>query len=154
MRHMYVFVFAIILSCNGQKKATTDKEGALNDGTGKLTMVLEDNYSGLGTPETLIIKDSKSLRRFFMKVNRTRKPGLPLPEVDFSKEIVLIHCFGEQPLGRQVSLSVVDENEHELILRSLTAKKKGKPPSSVIVSPFKVYKMPLTSKKITFQEER
>ncbi|MBD1262791.1 hypothetical protein HZY62_19495 [Maribacter polysiphoniae] len=131
-----------------------EKGVALNESAGKLTMVLHDNYSGSSSPETLIIKDSKSLKKFFIQVNKTRKPGLPVPEVDFTKEMVLIHCSGEQPLGRQITLAVADENEYELIVRSSIEKKKGRTTSSVIVSPFRVYKMPLTSKKITFQKER
>ncbi|PWK21920.1 hypothetical protein LX92_03272 [Maribacter polysiphoniae] len=154
MRYLSIFIFTIIFSCNGQKKAAMEKGVALNESAGKLTMVLHDNYSGSSSPETLIIKDSKSLKKFFIQVNKTRKPGLPVPEVDFTKEMVLIHCSGEQPLGRQITLAVADENEYELIVRSSIEKKKGRTTSSVIVSPFRVYKMPLTSKKITFQKER
>ncbi|MBD0778822.1 hypothetical protein HPE56_13545 [Maribacter sp. ANRC-HE7] len=129
-----------------------EKGEALNKGTEKLTMVLQDNYSGSSSPETLIIKDRETLKKFFIQVNKTRKPGLPVPEVDFTKEMVLIHCSGEQPLGRQVMLSITDGNEHELILGTSIEEKKGKSNSPTIVSPFKVYKMPLTSKKIIFQK--
>ena len=153
MRYLSIFIFTIIFSCNGQKKAAMEKGESLKGSAGKLTLILQDNYSGSSNQETLIIKDSKSLKKFFMQVNKTRKPGLPVPEVDFTKEMVLIHCSGEQPLGRQITLAVADENEHELIVRSLIEKKKGKTSSSVIVSPFRVYKMPLTAKKITFQKE-
>ena len=130
------------------------KGGSLNESGERLTMVLQDNYSGSNSEETLIIKDSKSLKKFFIQVNKTRKPGLPVPEVDFTKEMVLIHCSGEQPLGRQIRLSVANENEHEIIVRSSVEKKKVKTTSSVIVSPFRVYKMPLTSKDISFKKER
>lgn len=130
-----------------------EKGESLKGSAGKLTLVLQDNYSGSSNQETFIIKDGKSLKKFFIQVNKTRKPGLPLPEVDFTKEMVLIHCSGEQPLGRQITLAVADENEHELIVRSSIEKKKGKTSSSVIISPFKVYKMPLTAKKIIFQKE-
>ncbi|MGB5434405.1 MAG: hypothetical protein WBM98_00835, partial [Maribacter sp.] len=120
MRYLWVIVFAVILSCNGQKKAAMEKGEGSNNAIASPTLVLQDNYSGGLAADTLIIKDRKSLQKFFSKVNRTRKPGLPLPVVDFTKEMILIYCSGEQPLGNQVSLSLVEENDQELILKTTT----------------------------------
>lgn len=132
-----------------------EKEEGSQNAMATPTLVLQDNYSGGIAPDTLIIKDRKSLQKFFSKVNRTRKPGLPLPEVDFTKEMILIYCSGEQPLGNAVSLSVVEENDQELILKTTTVEtRKEKSASTALVSPFSVYRMPLTNKRISFKEEQ
>ena len=154
MRYLSLFIFAIILSCNGQKKASMDNGGELKGDSEKLTLLLEDNYSGSEVAETLVIKDEKALRNFYSKINRTRKPRIPVPQVDFTKEMILIHCIGEQTNGTQASLSVVEENDQQMIIRTSVAKAQKSAASSALISPFSVYKMPLTQKEVTFKKEQ
>ncbi len=153
MRYLSLFIFAIILSCNGQKKAAMKDKNDMNVGSEKLTLLLQDNYSGSNVEETLVIRDEKALRSFYSKLNRTRKPGIPIPEVDFTKEMILIHCIGEQTNGTQASLSVAEENDQEMIIRTSVAKAQKSSTSSALISPFSVYKMPLTSKEISFKAQ-
>lgn len=152
MRYFSLFILIIILSCNGQKKTATKDKNDINVGNGKLILLLQDNYSGSDVEETIIIKDEKALGSFFSKINRTRKPGLPVPEVDFTKEMILIHCMGEQINGEHATLSVEEENEKEVIISTFIEKLKKSGTSSAFTSPFSVYKMPLTQKEITFKE--
>ena len=154
MRYLSLFIFAIILSCNGQKKAALDNGEDMKAGSEKLSLLLQDNYSGSEVEETLIIKDAKALQRFYSKINRTRKPGLPVPDVDFTKEMILVHCSGEQINGKQALLSVIAENEKEVIISTSIEKSKKSDASSALISPFSVYKMPLTQKEITFKKEQ
>ena len=153
MRYLSLFIFAIILSCNGQKKAAMKDKNDINVGNEKLTLILQDNYSGSEFEETMIIKDAKALQRFYSKINRTRKPGLPVPEVDFTKEMILIYCSGEQVNGKQVTLSIEEENDFELIIRTSVKKTQKSSTSAALISPFSVYKMPLTSKEISFKSQ-
>ncbi|MGB5497450.1 MAG: hypothetical protein WBM77_00815 [Maribacter sp.] len=150
---MSLFIFAIILSCNGQKKAAMKDKNDMNMGNEKLTLLLQDNYSGSDVAETLVIKDVKALKSFYSKINKTRKPGLPVPEVDFTKEMILVHCSGEQKNGKQALLSVEEENEEEVIITTSVKKSKKSSTSSAIISPFSIYKMPLTSKEISFKAQ-
>ena len=153
MRYLSLLIFAIILSCNGQKKAAMKDNSGMNEGGEKLTLLLQDNYSGTDVAETLVIRDIKALKRFYSKINRTRKPGLPVPEVDFTKEMILIHCIGEQTNGKQATLFVEEENDSEVIISASIEKSKKSVTSSALISPFSVYKMPLTQKEITFKKE-
>ena len=156
MRYLSLFIFAIILSCNGQKKAAMKDKNDKNVGNEKLTLLLLDNYSGTDVAETLVIKDVKALKSFYSKINRTRKPGIPVPEVDFKKEMILIHCSGEQTKGKHALLSVIEENGKEVIINVSTSVEKSEKSvsSSALISPFSVYKMPLTQKEITFKKEQ
>ena len=154
MRYLSLFIFAIILSCNGQKKAAMKDKNDLNVGNEKLTLILQDNYSGTDVAETLIITDAKELKSFYSKINRTRKPGLPVPEVDFTKEMILVHCSGEQMNGKHATLSIVEENDLEVIIRTSVKKTQKSDISSALISPFSVYKMPITPKKIIFKREQ
>ena len=67
MRYLSLFIFAIILSCNGQKKAAMKDKNGMNGGSEKLTLLLQDNYSGSDVAETLVIKDVKALKKFLFK---------------------------------------------------------------------------------------
>ena len=154
MRYLPLFIFAIILSCNGQKKTAMKDKNDMEAGKEKLTLLLQDNYSGMDVAETLVIKDVKALNSFDSKINRTRKPGIPVPEVDFTKEMILIHCSGEQMDGTQVTLSVEEENDLEVIIRTSVKKTQKSGTSSALISPFSVYKMPLTQKEVTFKKEQ
>ena len=118
----------------------------------KLTLLMQDNYSGTDVAETLIIRDIKALKSFYSKINRTRKPGIPVPEVDFAKEMILVHCSGEQTNGKQAMLSVEEENDSEVIISTSVEKSKKSGTSSALISPFSVYKMPLTQKDISFKK--
>ena len=125
----------------------------LNVDNEKLTLILQDNYSGSDVAETLIIRDAKALKSFYSKINRTRKPGLPVPEVDFTKEMILIHCSGEQTNGEQATLSIEEENKKEVIISTSHEKSEKSDTSSALISPFSVYKMPLTQKVISFKKK-
>lgn len=151
MRYLSLFIFAIILSCNGQKKAAMNDKNDMNVGNEKLTLLLQDNYSGSDVAETLVIRDVKALKSFYSKINRTRKPGLPIPEVDFTKEVILVHCSGEQTNGKHALLSVTAENEKQVIVRTSVDKSEKSSAFSALISPFSVYKMLLTSKEIIFK---
>ena len=153
MRFLSLFIFALILSCNGQKKAAMKDKNDMNEGSEKLTLLLQDNYSGSDVAETLVITDAKELKSFYSKINRTRKPGLPVPEVDFTKEMILVHCSGEQTNGKHALLSVMEENEKEVIISTSLEKSEKSGTSSALISPFSGYKMPLTQKEITFKKE-
>lgn len=141
-------VFAIILSCNGQRKVVKNSEN--NGDDAPLTLILQDNYSGIDSSGTMIIKDSKALKSFYSKVNKTRKPGLPVPEIDFSKEMVLVLCSGTQNKGSLPSLKLKKETEDEIIFRTVQKTDGSKSVSTASISPFCIYKMPMTSKAIRF----
>lgn len=143
-----------MLSCNGQKKIADQKNSDAEERL--LTLIAQDSYSGADSTETIVITNAKALKLFYARVNRTRKPGLPVPEVDFSKEIIVIHCSNEEIKNNEQRLSVLKETDTEMILgHSEKVIKDNRESSSInnaLVNPFFVYKMPLTDKKVSFQK--
>lgn len=149
IQYILLGLLAVFISCNGQKKPAmeSDKEGGIDE----LTLVLQDNYAATDSAETLVVRDEATLRKFFSKINRTRKPGIPLPEVDFSKEMVIIYCAGLQSGGVVPSLTMLAETEAGMVMGLEQKKIKGDKVSTASISPFSVYKMPVTKKEITFK---
>ncbi len=113
-----------------------------------MELILQDDYSGAVAEETLLIKNQKSLESFFSKINKTRKPGLPVPEIDFEKDMLLIWCAGETTAAN-TGLVFQKETAESFFISKLKAKHISK--TTAITSPFRIYKLPLSDKKITIE---
>ena len=151
MKQGLLFLLLVIATCNGQKKMTDNATQEENqEPEAGLKWVASDSYSGTDQAETLIIKDAKGLQKFYSQVNRSRKPGLPVPEIDFSKEMVIVRCSGKTDNGTLPHLYVREETEGELVLGIRNTDKKYD--SSAITTPFSVYRMPVTEKEIVTKE--
>lgn len=142
-----VIMMFLLLSCNGQKKVSEEKD--MKNQTAGLELLHSDANSGAEDSETLIITNTKALKSFYSKVNRTRKPGLPIPDVDFEKEMVIITCSGPRTDGSLPLLKFREETDSQIMLE--TTVKTGPANSQGTTSPFSLYKMPLTDKEIVFE---
>ena len=142
--HTFVILMLVLSSCKGQKNTNASN----NVGTPKMELIMQDNYSGYEVEETLVIRDKKSLESFFGQINRTRKPGLRIPEIDFEKEMLFVWCAGEG-LGHAPELSIKNETKEAYVLSKGNERKKTE--TTALISPFKIYKLPVSSKKIVFE---
>lgn len=140
---MLLLLASCLLSCKAQQKMAGEEME-------NLILVTSDGYSGIAEYEVMLIKDTKSLNKFYSQVNKTRKPGLPVPMLDFSKEMAIVVCLGEQKGERTPQLSQLSETEEErTIAIELSDSEKTE---SYISYPFYVYKLPISSKAINFQK--
>ncbi len=114
----------------------------------EMELIVQDNYSGAEEEELLTIKTQKELSSFFAKINRTRKPGLPLPVVDFTKDFLIVWCAGEA-YSQTPTLALKKETDKELIFEKKRTRKKTA--SEAVVSPFSIYKLPIRNKKIVLE---
>lgn len=140
---LIVLVGSLQSSCTSQK--TSVLQETQND---TMELVLQDDYSGMVEEGILVIKDEKSLKRFFSKINRTRKPGLEIPAVDFTREMLVVWCPGETQnpyQGLQFKNETTDVYTLEKINPSTNVKQ------SAIISPFMVYKFPLSNKRVVVE---
>ena len=132
-----------LLSCKSQNST-----GVNSENTAKMELILEENYSESDEEQLVVIKNQKGLEEFFGKVNRTRKPGIPIPQIDFGKDMLLVWCGGEK-VSFPTELQFQDTPNGILVQRNIITKKVLE--QNAIVNPFKIYKMPITSKSINFQ---
>ncbi|WP_027077532.1 hypothetical protein [Maribacter antarcticus] len=113
-----------------------------------MELILQDGYSGEVVEEVIMIKNQKSLESFFSKINQTRKPGLPLPKIDFDKNMLLVWCEGETAAA-SLGLVLKNETAKSYIISKLNSKSNVN--NTAITSPFRVYKLPLSDKKIVIK---
>ncbi|MEM8847976.1 MAG: hypothetical protein AAGD17_12810 [Bacteroidota bacterium] len=154
MKYITLQVYFIILltqvSCKSQNQSVV-KDDFQNDS--KITLIDTNDYSGIYEAETTVIRDMKSLSKFYAQVNKMRKPGLPVPTIDFSKYTVLAICAGEQKPDTKMVASIADENENTLLinLRSQKNTESGDVTITVITHPFYLYQIPFTEKTVEFK---
>ncbi|WP_158976782.1 hypothetical protein [Cellulophaga sp. L1A9] len=139
----YVILFFFIVSCSAQKSTKTAMEHQKG-----LELLLSDFHSNVTTPQILIIEEVASLRAFFATVNKTRKPGLAFPSVDFSKERILIYACGEQYGTALPQLTVLKEDHQELVINC--SFKEQLTTTEAIASPFAMYKIKKSPENIRF----
>jgi len=117
-----------------------------------LTLILSDNYGGAETEQLIVIRDNKALKKFFSKVNMTRKPGLQIPEIDFNTEMVVIYCNGKTTDINTPVLNRVEDNDDKMVFSRVADSNQKKDVSTAVLMPFHLYKMPLTEKEITLSK--
>ena len=149
---MKVFLFLVLglsISCKSQEKAAEVTAEELSQE--ELTLLLSDNYGGTETAEIQVIRDTKSLIKFFAEINKTRKPGLPLPEIDFNKEMLLVYCHGKTQLKTIPGLFVREETDQEKVLGVMELENAVTATDSAIKFPFSLYKLPLSEKQFVLR---
>lgn len=148
MKYYLIGILFVLIACNGQKKASVENSvGQLKSDT-PLEFILQDEYGSFEVEETMVIKDEKRLKSFYAKINKTRKPGLSVPDIDFSKEMVIVHCSGAQNQSGIPILTYHKETTTQVLLEH----KIEKGTTAVKTNPFCVYKLPLTEKEIVVEK--
>lgn len=138
-----IIFFLFQMSCAPLNNASIEKSR-----DGSMELVVRDNYSGLIEEELLVIREQKSLLAFFSKINKTRKPGLSIPVVDFTKDMLVIWCSGETQ-NPNTGLKIKKETSKRYILSKRNPNTKAY--NSAIISPFIVYKLPLSNRGIVIE---
>lgn len=149
MKLGYTFFLLLIavLACKSQK----DGVSATDQDSPVLKMLMSDSYGGTAAEELMVIRDQGTLDKFFIKVNKTRKPGIKPPYVDFSKDLVLIYCSGETKREKLPELYPVEDEKQRIVLTKKRIETSDNQDGSAVLMPFGLYIMPLTDKEIILQ---
>ncbi|TDS13418.1 hypothetical protein DFQ03_2705 [Maribacter caenipelagi] len=146
-KYSICFFLLVIIQLNSCKGTAQNNVQESNDMG--MELILNENYSGFEQEEYLLIKNQKELNAFYGKINRTRKPGLTPPLIDFTTEMILIWC-GDSAASNYVNLKLSEDDEFLKIhkLKSKTSKEESK----LVVSPFSMYKLPLSTKSLKIEK--
>lgn len=117
--------------CKGQQNNLESKSNSLQ-------LIVEDNYGGSELEEILVLRNQKDLMNYFSILNRSRKPGFPVPEIDFTKEMVIAWSPGEMNDNSQLQIKSV--NNKNLIVEKRLIASKNLP--TTVIRPIHIYKLP------------
>lgn len=150
IKHFFLIASICLLSCKAQKSANSTV-GEHIDG---LTLIEHQNFTNIDSFKTRVIRDTKTLGKFYKQINKTRKPGLPVPMVDFSKDMLILVCLGEQHGEKTIQLSKLKETDQEMFIALDVQNISIEEEISIqpVYFPFYLYKMPLVDKAVVFQK--
>ncbi|WP_350288819.1 hypothetical protein [uncultured Croceitalea sp.] len=146
MKFVLMAIVILTSSCKNQKGLVVTDESQDNS----LTLLVQDGYFFTDSIETSVVRDEKTLKSFFARVNRTRKPGLPVPKINFEEEMVLVVCMGEQKTTAMPYLKLI-ESDNQKIKVGIAVQNETETENTVVSYPFCVYKMPSSESEIIFK---
>lgn len=137
-----------LVSCKAQNQGASP----VGENIEGLALIENQNFTNIDSFETRVIRDTKSLNKFYSQINKTRKPGLPVPMVDFSKDMLVLVCLGEQQGEKTTVLSKLKETDQEMSI-AIEVHNVSEEDMSIqpIYFPIYLYKMPLVDKSLYFQ---
>ena len=153
MKYGIILLLFISIACKGQKSKADGTEAQAGP-LPELTLLMTDNYGGTEAEELLVIRSNKELQVFFTGVNKTRKPGLTPPEIDFTKEMVVVYCSGKNGNSTIEGLKTMTNEDKHITLISSKLEKKDTPAITAVTMPFGLYKMPITEKEIILHSKK
>ncbi len=125
LRQYILFIFSVIFigslaSCKTNKntsaKDSKTKKMLVKDNV-PFTILLQNGHSNIAEKKNIVFKDEKSLNAIYSKINSTRKPGLPIPVVDFSKTMVLGLFMGTKSSGGySIHINSIESNNKEIVV--------------------------------------
>ncbi|MBT8235541.1 MAG: hypothetical protein KJO04_05075 [Bacteroidia bacterium] len=155
MKRMLLVLVTILLivSCKSQKKTGNEESGEGAD-MPSLSLIASDLYGGAEEEVFEVIRDQASLQKFYRKVNMTRKPGLPVPQIDFSKNMAVLYCSGSTNDIELPEMYISEQNDKEMYLeKAKFYAKDSTVQSTATVTPFGLYLLPLTDKQVIFSQK-
>lgn len=146
-KYSICLLLAAIIQLNSCK-STAQSNLQESDDVG-MELILNENYSGFEQEEYFLIKSQKELSAFYGKINRTRKPGLTPPIIDFDTEMILVWC-GDSSATNYANFELHEKDKFIELhkLKSKTFKEESK----LVVSPFSMYKLPLSPKSLKIRK--
>lgn len=118
-----------------------------------LTLLLADRYGGAEEEGLEVIRSRDGLQKFFARINRTRKPGLPVPEVDFEKTLVLAYFPGSTRDTLVPELYAMKSEAGSLDIGVKNKETDQAAGTTAVLTPFALYRMPMTKKDIRLRQQ-
>ena len=150
-----IFLGFLLSACNAAKQKDADTMNNKNTEKGKdypYEVLIQDSHGGYDQPQILVIREPMALQDIYGKINMTRKPGFPYPEVDFEIEMIIALCMGKKTTGGySIGIDSMDEGSDTLLIRVRETEPEGMA-AAVISQPFCLIKLPATNKKIVFEK--
>lgn len=145
-----LLILLLIFACRGQMVEATSKSESKADSV-SMDLIQEDLYGGSQEKTLEVFKDQESLKKFYAQLNKSRKPGLRAPSVDFDEVMLLLYCPGNttEILDMEAASLLIKEENLEF---QPPAQANQEFTNSALLQPFYLYKLPLDERQIVLKE--
>jgi hypothetical protein len=117
------------------------------------TVLLDGSHSNMKEQKNLVVHDKNELQRILGMINSTRKPGIPMPDIDFNEKTVLFLNAGESSTGgTSIAVDKILQQKDKLVV--VVGGKSPKPGdfvATVITQPFTMVSFNKTELPIVFK---
>lgn len=141
----FIFISIVVTSCATQNK-NLKKEVQLD-------LIESHSQGGFKTEQYNIVTNPIELQSLYTQLNLSRKPGLPLPNVDFNNESLIAIFMGQKMSGgfsiKIDSIKRINKTRVEIKLKETNPKDMA---SMAITSPFVIYKVSIPNVTVNIKE--
>jgi hypothetical protein len=102
----------------------------------------------------LVIRDTEAWRKVWERIYQTQSPTPPLPEIDFSREMLIVAALGGRPTGGYgivVDRAYERGDRLEVIVRKQTPGKTCLN-TQAVTHPVDIVRLPKTERSVVFRE--
>ncbi|RRQ48862.1 hypothetical protein DZC72_14470 [Maribacter algicola] len=119
-----------------------------NDENNEMELILSGDYSGVEKEQLIKIDDQVAFEEFFGQINKTRKPGIPIPDIDFETKSVLLRLKGTSTNNKSDIALGISSNE-TLLFNKIKTNSRNE--TTAVLTPFFIYTIPKTTKSLKIQ---
>ena len=111
-------------------------------------------YSGIADSLRITIRDVESWRRYWDEIHRPFRPPPPIPDVDFTREMVVVAAMGTRPTGGfLIVIDSVAMNAAQLLVRvTQVVPGRGCAVPASVTQPVDVVRLPASQLPVSFSE--
>jgi hypothetical protein len=112
-------------------------------------------YSGLDQPERIVVRDEAAWREIWAAIWRQASPEPPLPEVDFSQDMLVVVALGERLTGGfGILADSAFATEDELVIRVRTIAPGARcGTTQALTQPVDVARVPRAELAVRFRDQ-
>ena len=119
-----------------------------NTDTVAMDLIISGDHSGFEQELLLKIDSRLEFEEFFGKINRTRKPGIPVPEIDFKRYSVIVRLKGTTT-NNEPDITLQKSSKESLLLKKVRTNSRKE--TAAVLTPFFIYSVPKTNKDVIIQ---
>ncbi len=143
LKTLLIICALTFVSCSAQKNKS--------NASLSFKKIESQSHGGFQQQQFLVITNSKQLKKIYTQLNLTRKPGLPLPKIDFDNETVIALFMGQKNTGGfSVEIDSVINTGDSFVDIIIKENAPTGMASMAITHPFSLYKLNTSNSKINF----
>jgi hypothetical protein len=111
-------------------------------------------YSGIADSQRVVIRDTTAWRRYWSVIHRPFIPAPAVPQVDFTREMVVLAALGARPsggFGIRIDAAIADSTQ-VLVQVTRIIPGRGCALPAVVTQPVDLVRVPATQLPIAFRE--
>lgn len=119
-----------------------------------LELVASDMYGGAEEEVFQVIRSEGELNKFYRQVNMTRKPGLPVPKVNFEAHTAILYCSGSTNSTSMPQFYVVSQSDMKMVVEKVLSQEQDSTSTvTAKLTPFGLYLLPFTDKEVILSQK-